>query len=213
MRTNRCRRCRSAAVRAAAPMQFGAQQPVVVITRRMQQGDLRVGALDVQIVALLEVADGAAVAGDLGARLEAIRHAQLDLAARAHHDGTVAQGMRADGRQHPDIEVGLDDGAAAGQRIGGRAGRGGDHHAVAAMRIDEMPVDRGFEVHGAAGFPLIDHHVVQGEGAHRSRRRAFPAARPAASADPRCSARRARCPRPPASNWGSRRSRIPAGRG
>ncbi len=48
-----------AAVAAASPVQLGAQQPVVVIARRMQQGDLRIGALDIQIVALLEIADGA----------------------------------------------------------------------------------------------------------------------------------------------------------
>ena len=38
---------------AAAPMQLGAQQPIVVIARRMQQGDLRIGRFDIQVIALL----------------------------------------------------------------------------------------------------------------------------------------------------------------
>src|SRR6185437_10650471 len=100
------------AVRTAAPMQFRAQQPVIVVTRRMQQGNLSIRRLDIQVVALFEGAERRTVAGDLGARLEAIRHAQLDFAPRPHHDGTVAQGMRTDGGQHPHIEIGLDDGAA-----------------------------------------------------------------------------------------------------
>ena len=175
---------------------FERSKPVVVIARRMQQRDLRIGALDIQIIALLEIADGAAVAGHLRARFGAIRHAQLNLAAGAHHDRPVAQGVRADGRQHPHVEIRFDDGSAAGQRIGGRAGRRGDHDAVAAVRIDEAAVDRGFEVHGAAGLPFIDHDIVQGEGAHGAAAVLLQPRRQAASADPRCSARRAPCRRP-----------------
>src|ERR1700720_3396596 len=88
---------RRTAVSTAAPMQLGAQQPVVVIARRMQQRDLHIGALDIQVVALSQSADGRAVAGYLRAGLETIRHAQLNLTAGAHDDRSVAQGVRADG--------------------------------------------------------------------------------------------------------------------
>ena len=76
--------------------------------------------------------------------------------------------MRRDGREYPHIEIGLDDGTAAGERVGGRAGRGGDDDAVAAVGVDEAPVDRGLEVEGAAGVHFGEHDVVQGERAHGS---------------------------------------------
>src|SRR3984957_11091881 len=70
---------RRTAVSTAAPMKLGAQQPVVVIARRMQQRDLHIRALDIQVVALSQSADGRAVASHLRAGLETIRHAQLNL--------------------------------------------------------------------------------------------------------------------------------------
>ena len=35
------------------------------------------------------------------------------------------------------------------------------------MGLDEAAVDCRLEVHGMAGLPFIDHHVVEGERAHR----------------------------------------------
>ena len=84
-----------------------------------------------------------------------------------HHDRPVAQCVRRDRREHPHVEIGLDDGTAAGQRVSGRAGCGGDHDAVAAMGVDKAPVDRGLEVERAAGVHFGEHDVVQGECAHR----------------------------------------------
>ena len=130
----------------------------------MQQGDLRIGGLDIQVIALRQIANGGAVAGHLRARLETIRHADRNLAAGTHHDRPVAQGVRGDGRQYPYIKVGLDDGSAAGQGIGSRAGRRGDHHPIAAVRIDETAIDGGLEIHGASGLPFVDHHIVQRQG-------------------------------------------------
>ncbi len=68
-------------------MQLRTQQPVVIIARRVEQGDLRIGALDAQVVALFEVAHGGAITRHLRARLEAIRHPQLNLAPGAHDNG------------------------------------------------------------------------------------------------------------------------------
>jgi len=143
----------------------------------VQQGDLRIGAFHVQIVALREITDRRAVASHLCPRFEAIGHAQLNLAAGAYHDGAVAQGVRANGSEHPHVQIRLDDGAAAGQRIGGRAGGGGDHDAIAAVRVDEPAVDGGLEVHGAARFPLVHHHVIEGQRANRRRAGMFQARR------------------------------------
>jgi len=133
----------------------------------MQQGDPGVRAVDKERIAMLEIADHGAVAGDLTARPDPLRHAQLHRAAGTDHDRPVAQGVRADGRQDPDVEVRLDDRPATGHRIGGGPGRRRDHDAVAAVRVDETSIDRRFEVHRAAGLAFVHHHIIQGQSANR----------------------------------------------
>src|ERR1700719_4133001 len=96
-----------AAEAAAAPVKFGAEQAIVVVARRMQQGDSSVRTVDKERIAMLEIADDGAIAGTLAARSDTVRHAQLHRAAGTDHDRPVAQGVRADGRQHPDVEVRL----------------------------------------------------------------------------------------------------------
>ena len=117
--------------------------------------------------------------------------------AAGHDDGTVGQRVRADGRDHQHVEVRRDDGAAAGQRIGGRAGGARDHQAVAAVRIHVGAVDPGFEIQHAAGFPLLQHDVVERQRAgrwcrSRRSRRASSSARSSRSQRP-SSARIDRC--------------------
>ena len=82
-----------------------------------------------------------------------------------HHDRAIGQRVRADGRYHQDVEVRCNDGAATGQRIGSGAGGTRNDQAIAAMRIDIGAVDPGFEVEHAAGFPLLQHDVVERERA------------------------------------------------
>ena len=78
-----------------------------------------------------------------------------------HHDGAIGQRVRADRRDHQHVEVRRDDGAAAGQRIGGGAGGTRHHQAVAAVGVHVGAVDPGFEIEHAAGFPLLQHDVVE----------------------------------------------------
>ena len=84
-----------------------------------------------------------------------------DHRAPGHHDGPIGQRVRADRRHHQHVEVRRDDGAAAGQRIRRGAGGAGDHQAVAAVGIHVGAVDPGFEIQHAAGFPLVQHDVVE----------------------------------------------------
>ena len=105
-----------------------------------------------------------------------------------HHDGTIGQRVRADGRDHQHVEVRRDDGAAAGQRVGSGAGGARDHQAVAAVGVHIGAVDPGFEIEHAAGFPLLQHHVVERQ---RARGRAVGADERASS-----SARSSRSQRP-----------------
>ena len=67
------------------------------------------------------------------------------------------------GRDHYCAQRGMNDGTAAGERVGGRAGRGRDHEPVAAVRIDEIPVDPNFELDHAAGFLPLHDDVVERE--------------------------------------------------
>ena len=87
--------------------------------------------------------------------------AHLDDRGGGDHDRPVREGVRADRRDHQHRQVRLDDRAAAGERVGGRAGGGGDDDAVAAVGVDEAPVDAGLEVEHAPGLVLLQHHVVE----------------------------------------------------
>jgi heat-inducible transcriptional repressor len=84
-------------------------------------------------------------------------------AAAGHHDGAVGQCVRADRHHDQHIEARVDDGPATGQRVGGGAGGAGHHESIAAVGIDVAAIHAGLEVEDAAGFPLGEHHIVEGE--------------------------------------------------
>ena len=90
--------------RAAAPVQLGPQDPVVVVAWRMQQRGADLGPLHPQAHAWVQVAQHDAVADDLRARLEAVGEFDLDHAAGRDDDRPVGQCVRADRHQHHGIQ-------------------------------------------------------------------------------------------------------------
>ena len=97
-----------------------------------------------------------------------------------HDDRAVGQRVRRDRCDHDRAERRVDDRPAAGEGVGGRAGRTRDHEAVAAMRIDEAAVDPDLELDHAPGFVALHDHVVERAVARglpvRARELALPAA-------------------------------------
>ena len=152
---------------APAPVELAAQQSVVVVARRVQQRDALRRRSDGEPIAGGEASERAAIANHFGVRVRPIREAHLDDRAGRHHDGAIGEGVRADRRDYEHIEVGLDDGATAGERIGGGACGGGDHEAIAAMRVDEALVDPGLVIDEVATLVGLHDDVVQGEPAGR----------------------------------------------
>ncbi len=61
----------------------------------------------------------------------------------------------------------MQDGAAAGERVGRRSRRGGDDEAVADVSVDVGAVDPGAHVDHASGFALGDDEVVERERGER----------------------------------------------
>src|SRR6185312_9266078 len=111
---------------AAPPVELGAQQAVIVVTGRVQQRDPLTRRLDLQPVPGSDLAENRSVAGDLRARVGALQQLDLDRRVRGDNYRAIGERMRADRRDDERIEVRLDDGAAAGEGVGGRAGRGRD---------------------------------------------------------------------------------------
>ena len=62
------------------------------------------------------------------------------LASPGHHDRPIGEGVRADGRHDQHVQSRIHDRPAAGERIGGRAGGGRHHQAIAPMRVQVAPV-------------------------------------------------------------------------
>ena len=69
--------------------------------------------------------------------------------------------MGADRRHYEHIEVRLDDRAAAGEGIRGRAGRARNDDAVAGMRVDIHPIQMCFKVDHPTRHQLLHHHVIE----------------------------------------------------
>ena len=151
--------------RAPAPVELAAQQTVVVVARRVQQRDACRGGADGQAVARREAAERAAVAGHLGEGVGTVDEPHLDVGAARDDDRAVGEGVWTDGRDHEHIETRLHDRAAAGERVGRRAGGGRDHEAVAAVGVDEAAADPGLEVDEMTALALLQDHVVERESA------------------------------------------------
>ena len=106
----------------------------------------------VQAVLLLAVDAevGAAAAGGDG-----------DRAGGIDDDGTLGKGVRADGHDQADRQVGFDDGAASSQGVSRRAGRGGDDEAVGAVVAEVACVGVHVQLNHAR-FTAVDDGVVDG---------------------------------------------------
>src|SRR3569833_3514308 len=94
---------------ATAPMELGAQQLVIIMACRMQQGNGFRGRLDTQPVAGLQLSQYSAVTRDLRARVRTLQQPNLNLRPRRHDNRSVGQCMGADGRNYEHVEVRLDD--------------------------------------------------------------------------------------------------------
>src|ERR1700722_20905640 len=144
-------------------MKLRTQQPVIVVTGRVQQGDALVSRLPLQSVALLDAAQPPAVAGELRAGLRIFEQLHFDYRASRHHDGAAGQCVRADRRHHHDIELRLDDRSATGQRVDGRPGWGRYNNTVAGVRVDISPVDPRLKIEHSTGGQLLHNDVVEGQ--------------------------------------------------
>ncbi len=80
---------------------------------------------------------------------------------RPSDDRPVRKRVRRDRRDHDGAQRGMNDGPAAGERVGRRARRARDHEPVAAVRIDETAVDPDFELDHAPGFVPLHDDVVE----------------------------------------------------
>src|SRR5206468_4282468 len=120
-----------------APAQLLAQRGEVAVARRVHEAHRVRRALEQQPVALLHVGERKAV--EMRPRVE-----------RAHQRERRHRGMQ--------------DRALRRHRVGGRAGRRGDDHAVGAQGVDELAVDQQVELDQAPLRALADDGLVEGDG-------------------------------------------------
>ena len=74
----------------------------------------------------------------------------------------MGEGVRADRHQYHGFQARIDNRPAAGQRVGGGAGRGGDDQAVGAIGVQKPSVQKGLHIDHSRDIALMDHHIVQG---------------------------------------------------
>src|SRR6185312_8025611 len=169
MAKSRMRMCVSMSARMApaSPMEFRAQDFIVIVAAWMDEADAFVRALHPHPVAGLQCLRVLSIPGDLGAAAVGVADADLDAAAASHHQRPVAEGMGADGDQRDGVHGGVQDGPAARQGIGGGTGGRGHDHAVGAVGAEEQVVHPGLELDEPAAVGLVHHHIV--ERRHRVR--------------------------------------------
>ena len=80
----------------------------------------------------------------------------------AHHDRTQGEQVRTDGRDHDRVDVGREDGAVGGQRVGRRAGGRGDDDAVGAEAGNFLAVEFNGKFAHARNVAFGDDDFVQG---------------------------------------------------
>ena len=146
-----------AVFRGDTPVQFSAQAVLEVVVGGVQHGQGDAGAdgdavFGVQAVLLLTVDAevGAAAAGGDG-----------DGAGGVYDDRALGKGVRADGDDQADRQVGFDDGAAGSQGVSRRAGRGSNDEAVGAVVAEVACVGVHVEFDHAR-FAAVDDGVVDG---------------------------------------------------
>ena len=140
-----------------APVQFGAQAVLEVVVGGVQHGQGDAGAdgdavFGVQAMLLL------AVDAEVGTTAAGV---DGDGAGGIDDDGTLGKGVRADGNDQADRQVGFDNGAAGSQGVGSRGGRGGDDEAVGAVVAEVACMGVHVQLNHAR-FAAVDDGVVDG---------------------------------------------------
>src|SRR5204862_2601406 len=119
-------------------------------------------ALEQQAVALLHVGERKAV--EMRPRVERAHQHDLDHHAVAHAHRARGKGVRVERHQRERRHRGMQDRALRRHRVGGRAGRRGDDHAVGAQGVDELAVDQQVELDQAPLRALADDGLVERDG-------------------------------------------------
>src|SRR5947199_297437 len=145
-----------------APAQLLAQRGEVAVARWVHEAHRVRRALEQQAVALLHVGERKAVRMRRGAE-RGHRH-ELDHHAVAHAHRARGKGVRVERHQRERRHRGMQDRALRRHRVGGRAGRRGDDHAVGAQGVDELAVDQQVELDQAPLRALADDGLVEGDG-------------------------------------------------
>src|SRR6266850_1410258 len=145
-----------------APAQLLAQRGEVAVARRVHEAHRVRRALEQQAVALLHVGERKAV--EMRARVERAHQHDLDHHAVAHAHRARGKGVRVERHQRERRHRGVQDRALRRHRVGGRAGRRGDDHAVGAQRVDELAVDQQVELDQAPLRALADDGLVERDG-------------------------------------------------
>ena len=129
-----------------------------------------------------------------------VAHDEPELLAVGEHERPVEQHVRRHRREHEAAQRGRRDRAAHRERVGGRAGRRRDDHAVGRVGRERAAVDRHVEADQVAAALLLQRGFVQREpraGRPRRRRRRRPRAPCAPTPRSRPPAAAAATPRAP----------------
>src|SRR6267143_2896071 len=145
-----------------APAQLLAQRGEVAVARRVHEAHRVRPAPEQQAVALLHVGERQAV--EMRARVERAHQHDLDHHAVADAHRARGKGVRVERHQRERRHRGMQDRALRRHRVGGRAGRRGDDHAVGAQRVDELAVDQQVELDQAPLRALADDGLVERDG-------------------------------------------------
>src|SRR5216117_4168977 len=112
--------------------------------------------------ALLQVGERKAV--EMRPRVERAHQHDLDHHAVAHAHRARGKGVRVERHQRERRHRGMQDRALRRHRVGGRAGRRGDDHAVGAQAVDELAVDQQVELDQPPLRALADDSLVERDG-------------------------------------------------
>src|SRR5487761_1944400 len=145
----------------APPVEFGAQYPVVIVTMGMNQGHAGSGTLYPYPVIGCQRLSVLPIAAHLGTPTMRVVDHNFNFTIALHHNRAVAECMWTDGHQDDGIHAGVQDRAAAGERVGGGAGGRGDDNAVGAMRTYEAAIHVSFKFDEPSAVGLLDDHVVE----------------------------------------------------
>src|SRR5947208_15551967 len=145
-----------------APAQLLAQRGEVAVARRVHEAHRVRRALEQQAVALLHVGERKAV--EMRPRVERAHQHDLEHHAVAHAHRARGKGWRVERHQRERRHRGMQDRALRRHRVGGRAGRRGDDHAVGAQGVDELAVDQQVELDQPPLRALADDGLVEGDG-------------------------------------------------